>query len=187
MPYGFVEVDQDSLKDVYDRLDALADKLKKNVVGKAMREALQLPLQAAKDLCPVGKDAYETKERQIVLGKGGVVKMSRPRKVTHGRAPGTLKRSLHIIRGRSRAGVQRYRIVTGGKLRKNDGYYGVWVEFGHFAGKRSGRVRRGLGMEHRSFVAAHPFMRPAFDSTEQGMVAILMDEIKTGAEASAAK
>ncbi|MCA3000304.1 MAG: HK97 gp10 family phage protein [Rhodocyclaceae bacterium] len=83
------------------------------------------------------------------------------------------------------------RSTKGGKVRitaDRDAFYWTWVEFGHLARtKKSGAVKGGkrrrdatrnsLKDQGAKFVAARPFMRPAYEANKRKAIEAIRDEL----------
>ena len=162
--------------------EALSTKIPRNMEGKVLQKALARGTLVTK------------KQVEANIGPGYPF----PADDT-----GTLRRSVYHKRSKfdnsptfeSRIiGIRHGRAAA---KRKLDAYYATWVEFGHRAspgkGKRLMRESRaetkagfdryeakragGLikGEQSKAFVAARPFMRPAFESTKERALAAILD------------
>lgn len=164
-------------------LKGLERKVSGKIMRTALREAARPILATAKQLVPVGQDY----KRRGKMHKGG-----------------TLKRSLKIRsirRSRTKMGV-----VVGTNANDNlfqgESFYGGFIEFGFFRGKRGKYLRKhgeqaaarrardagidlagGAGGNARQFVPATPFMRPAFDRNKDKARRIINDKIREGVNA----
>lgn len=108
---------------------------------------------------------------------------------------GTLQRSIIAKRKSELAkpGEETYLVtVRKGDYGGDDGFYAVWVEYGHWinttgekmgGGKtREGRKDAAIAAGHNKFVRPYPFMRPAFeakrDEAEAAMKKVLVQMIE---------
>lgn len=112
---------------------------------------------------------------------------------------GRMRKAIYATRDRasSRPGFEA-RVVAvkrGKKAQKSnrDAFYWKFVEFGHRTGtKKTGYLRKsdrssGGYAGGTGFVAARPFMRPAFDSTKAAALDAIRDGLKKQVEAAAKK
>lgn len=110
-------------------------------------------------------------QKALAAGTNEIVKAAR-RNIGAGAGPqnitGTLRRSIYATRGKTSTAEKEVRIVNvrrGRRYRKEgkrnrDAYYARWVEYGHFA-----RAAKDM-VGPPKFIAARPYMRPAFESTK---------------------
>lgn len=85
---------------------------------------------------------------------------------------GRLRSRLKIL-VRTRQGLPRILISTGdpaGHLFKGRQFYGAFIEFGHYQGRR--------GLPNRKWIRAYPYLRPAARSNRRIVKAIIMRHIQ---------
>jgi len=136
---------------------------------------MDIKLIGAKELQDALADFPKSVERKLLraaLRKGGNVILAEAR----ARAPvdkGVLRRSIKLRSARSRDGVALridVRIPPNGKPGNTGGpYYGAFVELG------------------TSKMAAHPYLRPAFDATAETALREISEYLSNGIEAEANK
>ncbi len=120
------------------------DKVKRRELLKLIRSTTRPTIQAARSRAPISSEPHER------YSGGQVVRTY---------DPGNLRRSIGNITSKSR---QYPSILVGpraGAKKKNDGFYGHFVEFG--------TVNQ----------PAQPFMKPAYESTGQGASRTLADKV----------
>lgn len=100
--------------------------------------------------------------------------------------PGTLKRAIYSGYNRRRSQPHAAVAIVSvrqGKREKHDAYYARWVEFGHFTATPKGagslRARRKAARESGAarWVAARPFLRPAFEVARDRAIQAVADKI----------
>ena len=82
---------------------------------------------------------------------------------------GDLKRSIKVRAGKRRRGMREVAVQTDQGWYQGDTFYGAFLEFGHFLGKR--------GSDDRTWVPPKPFMRPAWDEQQGNALRIVMDKL----------
>lgn len=124
--------------------------------------------------------------------------------VSQGHPPaGTLQRSIIVKQIPEQSSYYRqvyYVTVRHGKKYQRQGrkgnlsqdaFYWSWVEFGHWVnttgkalgGSNKDRNRaRAIAAGHTTFIPAHPFMRPAFDTKKQAAIDAIRDKLAEGIE-----
>jgi HK97 gp10 family phage protein len=177
----------DGLRELRAALMQLPKNVERNVLSRSVGHAAALVREAAKTRAPVWT---------------GPVSKGHP-------PPGTLKRAIITKNVSSRAYKSQWIVTvrTGkkqqfsgnwmkGGQKNRDAYYWRWVEFGHRVGNRSTGTLSQAGNRKRStrrnvheigFVAPHPFMRPAWESTKNAALRTIIDDIAKGVETEAAK
>ncbi len=146
-------IEVEGLEELVSALKQLPEKLERQVLRRAIKTAALPMLARAKELCPV-----ET---------------------------GRLRDSLRLrMRANKKKGVAAL-IEIGPGAFKGDTYYGAMVELGHKTGRRPRSALEAFRQEFtgsRKQVAAHPFLRPAFDSMREQVAAAAIDGIGVGLE-----
>lgn len=137
---GLVTMKLDGLEDILKRLDQVRNDLEVRLLVTAMKRSLVEMLEAAKSRVNVG---------------ASVDLFGRPRR------PGRLKNSFKLIKVRS---TDKFALEVN---LVNTAYTAQWVERGHrlMMKVRGKKVPRGKG-----YVAARPFMRPAFESKKEATI-----------------
>lgn len=120
------------------------------------------------------------------------------------RAPvktGRLSRAIYATRdSRNSSGIYEARVVTvrrGKKFQKTnrDAYYWKFIEFGHRTGARKGqylqkldgRRSHGRAVKATGFVAARPFMRPAFEAKKYQALEAIQKRLRIEIDRAAKK
>jgi len=102
---------------------------------------------------------------------------------------GNLDSQLAIRKVRKRRGRAAVMIGTGTRDYEGDGYYGSFVEYGYFRGKRDSRQikgsSRGANTQQRKWVPPQPWARPAVDSTRSEATEVMRSVLRAGIEAEA--
>jgi len=105
---------------------------------------------------------------------------------------GVLKSQLRISRPRKRSRSRAAALVgTGTKYARGrvDGFYGSFVEYGHFLGKRHPTRKAGSSLgargQQRKWVPPKPFIRPAVDSKGAEAIEAMRSVLAAGIEAAA--
>lgn len=126
------EVDVKGLAELQRALMAAPGKVRGNVQRKGLRKGIKIAQERAKQLVPVDS--------------------------------GKLKRQLKVRaapRKRGRIGVRIVAEADSRKSRKDDAFYGSFVEFGHFIGSRK--------LQNRVWVPPNPFLRRSFKQSKPRM------------------
>lgn len=148
----------DGLEGLFDELKRLPDKMQARIMKGAVATGASVIRKAAIALAPISD--FEDKK-----GKAG-----------RNFPPGTLKKSIYQIRMTDECStddeVWKIDVRIGSKNlksgRKAGAYYAPWVEYGHNTPKHRKKKQKnaddksGGGIGH---VPAHPFMRPAFETS----------------------
>lgn len=164
--------------------------------------------------------ALEAKALQSALSSGArlIVDEAKANVGLGGQYPatrtGTLERAIYQSRGKKTTPTQAVRIVSvrkGKRFQKSnrDAYYGRWVEFGHRAGGRKGRLlrestattkkgmdrfqrrlvssgkRRIRGERSWTTVPAHPYMGPARLTTQDRVQEVVLKRLQAIVEKAA--
>lgn len=127
------------------------DKSKKREMVGILKQVASGTVKVAKRNAPVSKKAH------LVSG-------SRTRKIIQ---PGNLKKSIGTIVARKGKAVDNPTVVVGPRAKgKNDGWYGNFVEQGHYTYKGKKRNSRKNATNQSAFVQGKFFMKQTFAETE---------------------
>ncbi len=128
----FIEIE--GFPELQAKIQKLPDKVKKREILKILGQVANTTVKVAKQKVKVSK------KKHIISGKNREYKVIEP---------GNLKKSIGKIRGKKGLAKQNAVLYVGprSKGRKNDGWYGVFLEYGTVKQK------------------AQPFLRPAYQQT----------------------
>ncbi len=137
------------LADLEKRLLDFSDRLASNILSGAMRAGAVVIQKEARQLAPADAEAHW-------LGKKG----NKSRTLIQ---PGELKEKAIKVR---RVGYKNRDAITYCIYVSKRNWYWKFVEFGHVivAGKARTRHEKEHNIGHGGYVAARPFMRPAFEA-----------------------
>lgn len=168
------------------QLEQLTDKLRKGVIKRASKKAMHPTYAAA--LQKVSRDT-------------GVLAGALTLNTTLNKETGTVITNVGIKPGKMK---------NSNKKSSAENYpevYGLWVEYGHYVGKRNkaveraisrlrykGRGRGGMALatilnssllrsqlgDKRQFVVANPFLRPSWDANKARAEATMLSEMQSG-------
>lgn len=154
------------------KLEQLPKKIQNKIGRTALRDAAKLIQAEAKRLAPVHDGPYPP-------GKD--------------RKPGSLRKAIKVRSGGRRKGMSIVKVTIGQGDFIGKTFYGAFLEYGHFLGKR--KSNRSLGVkkgkrltiaqrlelrklnETRAWVEPRPFMRPAVDAKRKQAVNLITERI----------
>ena len=130
-----------------------------------------------KKLRELGAKAEKKVYRQALRAGAKVVQAAAKAKIPVD--TGTLRQNIKVRGGKRSRGVISVNCVVGDGWYQGETFYGAFLEFGHFLGKR--------GLADRTWVPPVPFMRPAWDEQKDNALRIVTDKIWSGIRAEAVK
>jgi HK97 gp10 family phage protein len=160
MPDDEITIDVSGLEELDAKLDGIAEKLKRSQLRNAAAAGAMVIRAAVEDFAPMRTDDR----------KGGTAL-----------PPGALKNDIHVTLAphRDDKGITAH-VGPGAKT----GHVANWLENGHRI-VTHGYNKKGKGGPGRvvGFAAAHPFMRPAADSSAQPALDAFVEQLAAELEA----
>ena len=143
-------------KELLAALNSLPEAVMRKVERQGLKQAAEMVRDRAKQLCPVGKGILALGENIQILAESKGGRLTKE-------IPGLLRDSIKIIPGKRKKGFISRIIGTAEGWFKGQTFYGGIVEFGG---------------TNRNY-PARPFIRPAFDSQREWLLARIIESINT--------